>query len=321
MSTIRQYFFKYHGAGNDFVLIDNRSKTFDPSDFDRIAFLCNRHLGIGADGLMLLCEKPGYDFEMLYYNADGRPGSLCGNGGRCIVAFAHLLGLTNHKTSFWASDGPHRAEIKPNSTISLELSPVSQIQALGANAYYINTGSPHYVEFVGEETDLDKFDVWENGRAIRNSAAYLEKGVNVNFVKWTGLGLQVRTYERGVEDETLSCGTGVTAAALVSHFSGNIPSSLKKAQHNASTGAPINPTNQQAHHFTIPLHTKGGSLQVSFTASGHPSHQTLGTGPSTAALPNTTPIQSPGNQTTSAQPLYTNIWLSGPATLVFKGEL
>ena len=317
MSTIRQSFFKYHGAGNDFVLIDNRSKNFDPNDFDRIAFLCNRHLGVGSDGLMLLGEKPGYDFEMLYYNADGRPGSLCGNGGRCIVAFAHLLGLTHHKTSFWASDGPHRAQINPDSTISLELSPVSQIQALGANAYFINTGSPHYVEFVGEETDLDKFDVWENGRAIRNSAAYIEKGVNVNFVKWTGRGLQVRTYERGVEDETLSCGTGVTAAALVSHFSGNIPASFKTAyheshheahhnHHEASAGSKIDSITPLAPHITIPLHTLGGPLQVSFTSSAQTS-----SGNQTAT----------GDQPSSIQHLYTNIWLSGPATLVFKGEL
>ena len=297
MSTTRQSFFKYHGAGNDFVLIDNRSKTFDPNDFDRIAFLCNRHLGIGADGLMLLGEKPGYDFEMLYYNADGRPGSLCGNGGRCIVAFAHLLGLTHHKTSFWASDGPHRAQINPDSTISLELSPVSQIQALGANAYFINTGSPHYVEFVGEETDLDKFDVWENGRAIRNSAAYKEKGINVNFVKWTGSGLQVRTYERGVEDETLSCGTGVTAAALVSHFSGRIPP-------------------QWASPLTLPIFTKGGMLQVTFLPPVP--QDTADTLPSATA----SGAQPAENQSTSSStPPYSDIWLSGPATRVFKAEL
>ena len=245
---------------------------------------------------------------MRYYNADGKPGSLCGNGGRCIVAFAHALGLTNRKTSFWAADGQHRAEIIDSPQlqssplgasiyVSLAMNPVSYFQQVGPDAYITDTGSPHYIEFLPEEIDLDHYDVWRNGRAIRNSAAYKEKGINVNFVKWTGSGLQVRTYERGVEDETLSCGTGVTAAALVSHFSGRIPP-------------------QWASPLTLPIFTKGGMLQVTFLPPVP--QDTADTLPSATA----SGAQPAENQSTSSStPPYSDIWLSGPATRVFKAEL
>lgn len=203
-------FYKYHGAGNDFVLIDNRKLTFEADNISLIAWLCDRRFGVGADGLMLLQECPGFDFKMRYFNSDGREASMCGNGGRCIAAFARRLGITNDKTTFMAVDGVHEAVFEPDGDISLKMTDVKAVEADGP-AYFLNTGSPHYVRFV--ET-LDGLDVYQEGRAVRYSDRFREQGTNVNFVRQEGDHLTVYTYERGVEDETLACGTGITASAL-----------------------------------------------------------------------------------------------------------
>jgi len=204
-------FFKYQGAGNDFVLIDNRKQHFDVSNTALVAQLCDRRFGIGADGLMLLQNKIGYDFEMLYYNADGNLGSMCGNGGRCIVSFAKHLGIIGSHTKFLAVDGEHEATINAAADwVSLKMIDVEKIEKDG-DAFVLNTGSPHYVKVVA---GLPHFNVYQEGRAIRYNERYKEQGINVNFVEPALNGYSVRTYERGVEDETLACGTGVTAVAL-----------------------------------------------------------------------------------------------------------
>lgn len=222
-------FFKYEGAGNDFILIDNRSQTFPLiNKFESIKMLCNRHFGIGADGLMVLQQKDGYDFEMLYFNADGKEGSMCGNGGRCIVAFAKHLEIINEETNFLAVDGPHYAKIsEKGNRVSLQMINVQTIQPDG-EAFVLNTGSPHYVLLVD---DLEKRDVYQEGKNIRNSETYKALGINVNFVEDFGDYYFVRTYERGVENETLACGTGVTAVAMAmakkKGLSGKIHSKIK----------------------------------------------------------------------------------------------
>jgi len=205
-------FYKYEGAGNDFIIIDNRNQTFLLNNqTEGIEKLCDRHFGIGADGLMVLQNKEGYDFEMLYFNADGREGSMCGNGGRCIVAFAKHLGIIKDKTNFLAVDGSHYAKISEEGNwVSLQMIDVQNIKVDG-DAYVLNTGSPHYVLPV---KDLDKMDVVHDGKKIRNNDTYAAQGINVNFVEDLGDHLLVRTYERGVEDETFACGTGVTAVAM-----------------------------------------------------------------------------------------------------------
>lgn len=205
-------FFKYEGAGNDFIIIDNRNQTFTfNNQTEDIKKLCDRHFGIGADGLMILQNKDGFDFEMLYFNADGREGSMCGNGGRCIVAFAKHLGVIKDKTNFLAVDGQHYARISEKGNwVSLQMIDVQSIKIDG-NACVLDTGSPHYVLPV---KNLDKMDVVHNGKKIRYNDIYAAEGINVNFVEDMGDYLFVRTYERGVEDETFACGTGVTAVAM-----------------------------------------------------------------------------------------------------------
>lgn len=207
-------FYKYQGAGNDFILIDNRNKTISLSN-EQIEILCDRRFGIGADGLMLLEHESGYDFRMVYYNADGRESSMCGNGGRCISMFAKKLGIIKDKAKFIAVDGPHQAEIKED-WVSLEMKNVDDIEQ-GDDYFYLDTGSPHYVKFV---EDIENFPVVEEARKIRYNARFSEKGTNVNFAERREHEMVVRTYERGVENETLACGTGVTAVSLVAALKG-----------------------------------------------------------------------------------------------------
>ena len=212
------HFHKYHGTGNDFILADNRENNYFLSQ-PQIQKLCERRFGIGADGLMLLNEKPGYDFEMKYYNADGNEGSMCGNGGRCMIKFVYQLGIHRELYKFLAADGPHEAEIDIDGIISLKMKDVRTIRKFH-NDYIVDTGSPHYIKMATHVMDLD---VYKKGHEIRHSKEFEDEGINVNFVELTEEPdkIIVRTYERGVEDETLSCGTGVTAAALVCYHNEN----------------------------------------------------------------------------------------------------
>lgn len=208
-------FHKYQGTGNDFVMIDNREHRFVETDLSLVSRLCDRRFGIGADGLILIKEKEGFDFEMVYYNADGSQ-SMCGNGARCAVAFSRVLGLLADECRFYAIDGPHEARYHQG-WVTLGMSSVQEISAVGDD-FYLNTGSPHYVRLVDK---IENYPVVEEGSKIRYSDRYPE-GTNVNFVSvLSDDEIFVRTYERGVENETLSCGTGVTASALlVGHLKG-----------------------------------------------------------------------------------------------------
>lgn len=211
-------FYKFDGAGNDFVVVDNRKMCLQFSERE-VARMCHRRFGVGADGFMTLEKgENGYDFEMCYYNSDGRLGSMCGNGGRCIAAFAHMLGM-GVNLHFLGYDGPHDAEIKKwdgrEGVVSLGMRsvPVNGVSHV-LDGYFLDTGSPHYVQRVN---DLDHFDVFGEGRRIRNMVDVFPHGTNVDFIEDMPDGrLSVRTYERGVEDETWACGTGVTACAIVS---------------------------------------------------------------------------------------------------------
>jgi len=207
-------FNKYHGTGNDFILVDNRTGDFFLNK-EQIAKLCHRRYGIGADGFMLLLSSNEYDFEMKYYNADGKEGSMCGNGGRCISAFAFDQGIIKDTTTFKAIDGVHKAIIKPPNGdtcfVDINLNDVRIIQKIADKKYVLDTGSPHYVEFI---EDLNAMDTKQAGKRIRWDKQFQPEGLNVNFVQKRRSSLQVRTYERGVEDITLSCGTGGTASAI-----------------------------------------------------------------------------------------------------------
>ncbi|SIQ58050.1 diaminopimelate epimerase [Maribacter ulvicola] len=209
-------FYKYQGTGNDFVMIDNRKEQFPKEDTQLIANICHRRFGVGADGLILLENDDATDFRMVYYNADGREGSMCGNGGRCIVAFAHFLEIIKKDTVFIAVDGLHEATIV-NDIVSLKMTDVGEVKEK-SNALFMDTGSPHHVQMVKE---LKSLDLAKEGARLRYSI-YGEKGSNINFVEENAEGgFDIRTYERGVEDETLSCGTGVTAVALGMYHLGN----------------------------------------------------------------------------------------------------
>lgn len=211
-------FSKYQGTGNDFVLLDNREGTYSSLATDQIRRLCDRRFGVGADGLMMLNNREGYDFEMKYFNADGREGSMCGNGGRCLVKFAYHLGIHRNEYKFLAVDGEHEAEIDTDGTVSLKMKDVEKIRHQHGDSI-LDTGSPHYVKVVSDVMDMD---VFKKGRDIRYSKEYEQDGINVNFVEQVAEDkIIVRTYERGVEDETYSCGTGVTAAAMVCYHNEN----------------------------------------------------------------------------------------------------
>lgn len=255
-------FYKYQGTANDFILIDNRSNVIQTLSSKQIAQWCHRRLGIGADGLMLLQHKEGYDFEMVYYNADGNVSTMCGNGGRCITQFAYHLGmLPTGKAHFWAIDGEHHAVVSALNYVQLQMKDVSHIDQQ-KNYTLLDTGSPHYISFVSARTPIN---VVEEGRAIRYSPLFATEGINVNFVlQHTNETLEVATYERGVEDETWSCGTGVTASAIAHHA----------AQRSTEPSV------------EIVVKTKGGQLQVNFDYQDG---------------------------------VYSNIWLCGPALLVFEG--
>jgi diaminopimelate epimerase len=231
-------FYKYQGTGNDFIIIDNLEGNVNLNK-EQIAFLCNRKFGIGADGLMLLEKSNNYDFEMKYFNADGNVGSMCGNGGRCIVQFAHDMDLIHDHAMFLAYDGVHEATIDINGLVALEMCDVSLVNKVDDSTCELNTGSPHFVKFI---SDLSTINVFEEGKAVRYNETYKQDGINVNFVSVINNALHIRTYERGVEDETLSCGTGVTAAAISSFKLGLI----------------------DANSLPVIVHTQGGELQVSF---------------------------------------------------------
>jgi diaminopimelate epimerase len=244
-------FWKYQGAGNDFVMLDQRLETWvRRSDSELIAGLCHRRFGVGADGLILLQNCPGFDFEMVYFNADGQESTMCGNGGRCIAAFAQDLGLVSGICRFMAIDGPHEARLTPlygedGYWVELKMQDVAQVERHG-EAYVLNTGSPHYVCFVEDALSVD---VFAEGRAIRRSAPWEKEGINVNFVnnsQASGVHARtVRTYERGVEDETYACGTGVTASAVATFLQEN------------------RPPGEYEEHFQ----TKGGKMSVRFRAT------------------------------------------------------
>lgn len=273
-------FWKYQGAGNDFVMIDQREQNWlSRADTNVIHRLCDRRFGIGADGLILLQNRQGFDFEMVYFNADGRESTMCGNGGRCIAAFAQHLGIVGTNARFWAIDGEHEASIGPRPKgeyepsrfdsknakwVELKMIDVDNIDCQG-NVFVLNTGSPHYVRF---EEDVLGLDMVQEGRAVRYSDKFNKEGINVNLVHQKKDGsLVIRTYERGVEDETLACGTGVTAAALAS----SLYQGLK-------TGA-----------GEIHVNAQGGNLSVRFKSTGNGA--------------------------------FSDIWLCGPAELVFEGNI
>ena len=212
-------FFKYQGNGNDFVIIDNRQGKIKPTS-DQIRKLCDRHFGVGADGVMLLQLTYGADFEMVYYNSDGNVSSMCGNGGRCLAAFAYSKGIVSKSMRFVAFDGLHKAIINEVvkagkiHDVSITMGDVEEVEHDG-NFYFLDIGSPHYVEFVDKVSEID---VVKEGRKTRKSYRFAPDGTNVNFVEISDDRIFVRTYERGVEDETLSCGTGVTASAIAAYL-------------------------------------------------------------------------------------------------------
>ncbi len=247
-------FLKYQGAGNDFVMVDNRGGLLKGNEHTLYEKLCHRRYGIGADGLILLQEKAGYDFEMKYYNADGNESTMCGNGGRCVVMFAKELGLIQNAATFLAIDGPHQGNILPDDTVSIQMADVQTVST-DKEAYVLNTGSPHYVQQVSK---VGEVDVFEKGKAVRYSATYQAQGINVNFLEVTDKKhLKVRTYERGVEDETYACGTGVTACAIAtSKILG-----LKAGKH------------------AFEIETLGGNLGVSYTWDGSGATDVWLTGP------------------------------------------
>lgn len=253
-------FFKYHGAGNDFIMIDNRNGNFDKNNIQLVRHLCHRHFGIGSDGLILLENHPELDFTMVFYNPDGSQ-SFCGNGSRCAIAFAKRLGMIKNKCTFLSTDGIHEGEYISDDEIHLKMHDVNEAE-IGEDYYLLNTGSPHYIRFVD---DVENIDVFSEGKQIRYNERFKKDGVNVNFVqKLNDNSIAIRTYERGVENETLACGTGIVAAALASSIKFNTSNNLH-------------------------VKARGGDLLVKFTTEGN-NH-------------------------------FNNVWLIGPAKLVFEGNI
>ena len=256
------HFYKYQATGNDFVVIDNREGGFSFS-VEQIKKICDRKFGVGADGLMLIEKHPSLNFKLEYFNSDGSQ-SLCGNGSRAAVLFASRLGMVNGKATFQAYDGDHVAELLSSGIVRLKMNDVTEAKTIGAD-HYIHTGSPHFIRFV---EDVHSYPVFEEGEKVRYDKAFQPGGTNVNFVELLpGNSIFVRTYERGVEDETLSCGTGVTAAALATVYKG--------------------------YSSPVKIKTLGGDLSVEFK-SGQPV----------------------GNS-----PAFTDVFLVGPAKMVFEGDL
>lgn len=254
-------FYKYQGTGNDFVILENRTGKYDEITPAQVKQICNRRFGVGADGLMLLNPHAKLDFEMIYYNADGNPGSMCGNGGRCMVKFAKDQGMYKVTYRFMAVDGAHEADIDMHGIVRLKMQDVNSVE-LHSGYALLNTGSPHMVRYASNVADID---VLESGSEIRYSKNFEKEGINVNFAESLERdGIFVRTYERGVEDETMSCGTGVTASALM-------------FAHNAKG------------FNRVEVKTPGGHLSVEYTKNDDEHFE--------------------------------NIWLCGPAELVFKGEV
>ncbi|MEO8253553.1 MAG: diaminopimelate epimerase [Flavobacterium sp.] len=234
-------FYKYQGTGNDFVMIDNRSGFFPKEDIKIIQRLCDRRFGIGADGLILLENDAKTDFKMVYYNSDGNQSTMCGNGGRCLVAFAKQLEVIGNTTSFSAIDGLHHAAVDQDGIVSLQMIDVEAIK-INAEYSFLNTGSPHHIQLVD---DLQNYNVKDKGAAIRYGELYGKAGSNINFVKKIDEAtFALRTYERGVEDETLACGTGATAAAIAMNATG------------------------QTNLTAININVEGGKLSVSFEKAG-----------------------------------------------------
>lgn len=235
------HFYKYQGTGNDFVMIDDREERFNIKDTELVNHLCNRRFGIGADGLILLRNHKELDFEMIYYNSDGNLSSMCGNGGRCIARFAQQLGIIQNQCTFMAVDGMHEATLDENE-VALKMKDVDAIE-ITEEFYFLNTGSPHVVKYLN---DISVIDIVKEGRLIRYNDRFKTEGSNINFVSTELDTLRIRTYERGVEDETLSCGTGITAAAL----SNAVKSKMPKGKYETK------------------LKSEGGNLRVSFEYDG-----------------------------------------------------
>ncbi len=236
-------FYKYHGTGNDFIMIDNRNNQFPKNDTKLVAHLCHRKFGIGADGLILLENDNSTDFKMVYYNSDGNTSTMCGNGGRCIVAFAKDLGILNNQsdTRFIAADGLHIAQLGSDGTVTLQMQDVRDIQ-VKSDYIFLDTGSPHHVQ---ASEKLAEVDVKKAGSLIRYGDLYGKEGSNVNFYKQIDHdSFAIRTYERGVEDETLSCGTGATAVAIAMHATGKTDSN------------------------SVNINVEGGKLEISFEKEG-----------------------------------------------------
>lgn len=287
---MRIIFYKYHGAGNDFIMIDNRQQQLPRYWPELYSAWCHRRFGIGADGVIMIQQHPTCNFEMVYYNADGQEGSMCGNGGRCVAAFARQLGIVQEKMFFMAADGPHSAIINMQTNeVSIQMSNVTRIERHGAD-WVLNTGSPHYVQFVNH---LPQIDVFAEGRNIRNSAPFSKEGINVNFVEIqadendnsTPPMLNVATYERGVEDETYACGTGVVAACITAycHKKHIEPSNFLTNTNNDNNSPPPNK------HIAYQVQTKGGRLSVTFNAQNDQE--------------------------------FSDIWLTGSAVCIFSGQI